>query len=146
MVVAIAALMLVVAESRAAVLQYAEAFKALAAHHGQVTVYGAFSGRLQHGDGQVDEATYNVQLQNVLEPKDMRKRADILVICDRFETGYDNSAVTLLGIDRKMLVSKVNVYGQFVVFGFPCWVAKPWDRGGLGLGRLRVEMAQLLVR
>ncbi|CAE7796014.1 unnamed protein product, partial [Symbiodinium sp. CCMP2456] len=30
------------------------------------------------------------------------KKADILVVCDRFETGYDNSAVTLLGVDRKI--------------------------------------------
>ena len=29
-------------------------------------------------------------------------RADVLVVCQRFETGYDNAAVCVLGVDRQM--------------------------------------------
>ena len=29
-------------------------------------------------------------------------RADVLVVCQRFETGYDNDAVCVLGVDRQM--------------------------------------------
>lgn len=95
--------MLLVCESREMVLSYSEAFKALGSTE-QVTVYGAFSGRLQHGEGTVDENSYNGSLHEALGSNvDMHKKSDVLVICDRFETGYDNSAVTLLGIDRKRL-------------------------------------------
>jgi len=94
--------MLLVCESREMVLSYSEAFKALGSTE-QVTVYGAFSGRLQHGEATVDENSYNRSLQEALGSNvDMHKKSDVLVICDRFETGYDNSAVTLLGIDRKI--------------------------------------------
>ena len=94
--------MLLVCESREMVLSYSEAFKALGSTE-QVTVYGAFSGRLQHGEGTVDENSYNGSLHEALGSNvDMHKKSDVLVICDRFETGYDNSAVTLLGIDRKI--------------------------------------------
>ena len=102
--------MMVVTESREMVLQYSEAFKSLSASRGraadQVTVYGAFSGKLQHGEDSVDEAAYNAPLQDILGPKDTHKHCSILIICDRFETGYDNSAVSLLGVDRKTLASK----------------------------------------
>lgn len=108
--------MVVVAESRDMVLSYAEAFKSLAAQHepGKVAVYGAFSGKLQHGDRSVDEAAYNLPLQGMLNTQDLHKKSDILVICDRFETGYDNTAVTLLGIDRRMSSDEklVQVYSR----------------------------------
>ena len=88
--------MVVVTESRELVLLYSESFKHLAQHErGTVAVYGAFSGKLQHGDSSVDEAAYNGPLKEMLnlkDTKDMHKKCDVLVICDRFETGYDNSA------------------------------------------------------
>ena len=102
--------MVVVTESRELVLLYSESFKHLAQHErGTVAVYGAFSGKLQHGDSSVDEAAYNGPLKEMLnlkDTKDMHKKCDVLVICDRFETGYDNSAVTLLGIDRRTVCCK----------------------------------------
>ena len=36
-------------------------------------------------------------------PEAPHKKADILIACDHVETGYDNSAVRLMGIDRRML-------------------------------------------
>ena len=33
---------------------------------------------------------------------DMPKQVNILVVCDQFETGYDNCAVSCLGIDRSI--------------------------------------------
>lgn len=95
--------LMVIAENREMVKSYAELFKELASHHREpkVAVYAAFSGKLEHDGRQVDEDTYNSELK-ALHVEEAHKKADILVVCDRFETGYDNSAVTLLGVDRKI--------------------------------------------
>ena len=90
--------LMVVCENRQAVYEYATAFKAAAAG---LHTYGAFSGYLTHEGVQVTEAQYNRLLEDVLGMNSHQK-ADILVVCDRFETGYDNSAVSIIGIDKKM--------------------------------------------
>lgn len=51
--------LLVVAETREMVLAYAEAFKVLAQDLAPLEVYGAFSGKLPLDERQVDESSYN---------------------------------------------------------------------------------------
>ena len=48
--------MMVVTESRQSVLNYTQAFKSLV---GDLSVYGAFSGQLEHGGVCIDEPKYN---------------------------------------------------------------------------------------
>ena len=43
----------------------------------------------------------NCRLPESLPTKWVRY-ADILVACDRFETGYDNSAICIMGVDRRI--------------------------------------------
>lgn len=88
--------LMIITETREMVVAYSEACRVLADEFAPLDVYGAFSGKLQVGDKLVDEKNYN-SIGGV-EP---HKNAHILVVCDRFETGYDNSAVSMLGIDRR---------------------------------------------
>lgn len=118
--------MMIVASSRRAVMDYVEACRACLPSDetgSPFRIYGAFSGKLaaaavgEDGDGnpEYDEAEYNKDFIETLgSPKDPHRFADILVVCDRFETGYDNDKVCLVAVDKKMssLEKLVQVYSR----------------------------------
>eukprot|EP00928_Gymnodinium_smaydae_P020381 TRINITY_DN17876_c0_g1_i1.p1 TRINITY_DN17876_c0_g1~~TRINITY_DN17876_c0_g1_i1.p1 ORF type:complete len:1075 (-),score=179.60 TRINITY_DN17876_c0_g1_i1:198-3362(-) len=103
--------MMIVASSRRAVMDYVEACKAHVANMDeQVLIYGAFSGTLAMAtagadcqDGlEVDETAYNRDSFKHIEDNAPHRHADILVVCDRFETGYDNNCICLVVVDKRV--------------------------------------------
>jgi len=105
--------MMIVTSSRRAVMDYVEACRAHAHALGEtLKIYGAFSSRLTlaaagddaDGGPEVDEQEYNKALidQCPDEHGSAHRHADILVVCDRFETGYDNDAICVVAVDKKV--------------------------------------------
>mmetsp|Transcript_80783 Transcript_80783/g.261924 ORF Transcript_80783/g.261924 Transcript_80783/m.261924 type:complete len:112 (+) Transcript_80783:206-541(+) len=103
-------------------MDYVEACRACIQGGEALTIYGAFSNKMQVaavggevGEGhEVDEAEYNKEMVEQFGQATAHREVDILIVCDRFETGCDNDKVCFVAVDKKTTSAEklVQVYSR----------------------------------